>query len=481
MKYGAFHVAATGALWAIVMAALGCGSGPLTGGNGLGGGTNGGGNSGGAIGGNATTATLVNVGDFASVPEASAASVDRIVSFQLTIESVTLHSSSQDVQWLSSPRRLELSRLSSRFEPLLLGNVPQGDYSAVVIGVSDPLISYIDPGGVLHENVAGTLTSSSETLNVQLSIGATPTIFSLVPLADSVSFGANTIVVTPRFSLNWPASSVEIEDLVGSATNVGSNSFAVYGIGTANANGTFNFTTDSNTEFQGVIGVGGLATGAIVSVSARPKSDASLLATKVKLEHNDPSFGLVMEGTLLYLVPGRFQMLVRQFSGPGAPWPVVGRAVSLDANASTQFRIDRDNVDLENLDFTPSFGATNMALGQNVRAATNGSDIALSTPLIAKQLTLEKLSLDGIAGAPTAGSAPSQFTFTLELSAGSAFAHLTGHTSIPVVLQPSTKMFTFSLGDGCITCITGQPVRVRGLLFFSDGQYRLVAELLAEN
>ena len=109
-----------------------------------------------------------------------------------------------------------------------------------------------------------------------------------------------------------------------------------------------------------------------------------------------------------------------------------------------------------------------MALGQNVRTATTGSDMAISSPFIAEQLTLEKLSFDGLAGAPTAGSVPSQFTFTLELSADSAFAHLTGHTSVPVTLQPSTKMFTFSLGDGCITCITGQPVRVRGLLFFSD-------------
>jgi hypothetical protein len=74
-----------------------------------------------------------------------------------------------------------------------------------------------------------------------------------------------------------------------------------------------------------------------------------------------------------------------------------------------------------------------------------------------------------------------QFTFTLELSGDSAFAHMTGHNSVLVTLQPSTRMFIFSLGDGCISCITNQPVRVRGLLFFSKGQYQLVADQLAEN
>jgi Domain of unknown function (DUF5666) len=482
MKFKAFHVAVTGALGAIIMAGVGCAGGPVgsssvPGANGAGGVTVGGATSGSAQ----STAVLINIGDFASVPELNAPKVDRIVSFQLTIDSVTFRSSTGDVPWLSQPRRLELTRLSSRFEPLLVRHVPQGDYSPVVIGVSDPQISFIDSSGVLHENVAPTLASSSETLNIQLSIGSTPTLFSLVPLADSVSFADDAVTVTPRFGLGWPASSVQIDDLVGSVTSMGSNSFAVCGIGSAYANGTFTFTTDSNTQFQGVTGVGGLTTGFIVSVSGRPKSDGSLLATKVKVENNNPSLGLVIEGITLSMAPGRLQMLVRQFSGLGAPSPTVGGALTLDANAATQFRVDRDNVDLNNLNFTPTFDALNMVLGQNVRVSTSGSDIATSIPFIAEQLTLEPQSFDGIASASASGSVSGQFTFTLELSGDSAFAHMTGHNSVLVTLQPSSRMFIFSLGDGCISCITNQPVRVRGLLFFSKGQYQLVADQLAEN
>jgi hypothetical protein len=101
------------------------------------------------------------------------------------------------------------------------------------------------------------------------------------------------------------------------------------------------------------------------------------------------------------------------------------------------------------------------------------------TTITAGQLKLEEQSLDGIAGTVTAGSVAGQFSFPLSLTADSAIAKLTGHTSVLVTLQPSAEVFIFSLGDGCITCITGQPMRVRGLLFFSGGQYRLVARRMA--
>ena len=97
---------------------------------------------------------LVNLGAFATVP-------GQIVSFEITIESVALHSSQGDVSLLSTPRRVELSRLKA--EPLLLANVPQGKYSGVGIGLSNPEISFIDSSGVLHEDVAASLTSPSAT------------------------------------------------------------------------------------------------------------------------------------------------------------------------------------------------------------------------------------------------------------------------------------------------------------------------------
>jgi hypothetical protein len=119
-----------------------------------------------------------------------------------------------------------------------------------------------------------------------------------------------------------------------------------------------------------------------------------------------------------------------------------------------------------------------MAPGQNVRAeAESGSALTIT----AGQLKLEEQSLVGIAGALAAGSVPGQFSFPLIVSADSAFAKIAGRTSVLVTQQPSTWVDSGDPMGPCISCIPGKRVRVRGLLFFSGGQYRLVAEWVAVN
>src|SRR5262249_13550370 len=152
---------------------------------------------------------------------------DQIVSFKLTIDSVAVRSANGGVsQLLPNPRRFELSRLSLKQEPLLLGNVAPGNYSAIVIGVSNPEISFIDSSGVLHEDVAASLASPTATLNVSFSIGSAPAFFILRPLLpSSVSFGGGGIVtVTPRFDSFGPSEVQNgvgmVDDLVGRVTTV---------------------------------------------------------------------------------------------------------------------------------------------------------------------------------------------------------------------------------------------------------------------
>lgn len=407
------------------------------------------------------TAVLVNLGEFAEVP-------DQIVALELTIDSISLRSSSGEVsQLLPNPRRVELSRLKA--EPLLLHNVSQGNYSGVVIGVSDPKISYIDSSGVLHEDVAASLTSSSATNLSEFGFDSTPGGINL-NLFVSVSFGdGSAVTVTP--GLNFSTGGQPTRDLVGRVTTVGSSSL------TADiSNGTFTLATDGSTEFQGVTTLNELTAGMTVEVDAVLDSGGTFRATKVELE-NDKSNALVVEGLTLSTSLAQLQMLVREVHAPvNVSQPKVGKALTVDANASTQFRLEPDGVDLNNLGFTPAFDALTIAPGQNVRAAaTSGS----ATTITADQLKLEKQSLDGIAGPVTAGSVSGQYSFPLTLAPDSAFAQLTGHTSLLVTLQPSTQKFLYLGLEDCVTCIIGGNVRVRGLLFFSGGQYRLVAEWLA--
>jgi hypothetical protein len=426
-----------------------------------------GGDSTGSSGGNTTV--LVNLGDFAYFP-------DQIVSLQLTVESLKLHSSQGDVSLLSAPRRFELSRLKA--EPLLLGNVAQGNYSGVVIGVSNPEISYIDSNGQLHQGVAASLTSSTATNNSEFSIGSTPVQINLHLLLLGASFGGS-VTMTPGLNLKTGGSfwgtwgntwGYPIEDLVGRVTAVDGSSFTI-DVG----NGASTFATDSNTKFQGVTGLYGLAAGMTLDVDAMFGPDGIFRSTKVALENNNAGKAVV-EGLTLSLAPAQLQMMVREVHGPGGvTLPDTGKALTVGTSASTLFRLEPGNVDLNNLDFTPTFDALTISPGQNVRAAADGGS---ATTITANQLKLAKQSLDGTAGSVTTSSVSGQYSFSLSLSPNSAFAQLTGHTSVLVTLQPSTQM-ALSFGyEDCVTCIAGGTVRVRGLLFFSGGQYRLVADRL---
>ncbi len=407
---------------------------------------------------NGSTAVLVSLGEFVTVP-------DQIVSFEITIESVALRSSKGDVSLLSTPRRVELSRLKA--EPLLLGNVPQGNYSGVVIGLSNPEISFIDSVGVLHEDVVASLTSSTAINSSQFGFGSTPGGIN-INLFLTGSLGASAAVLSPK--LNFTTFGGPTNDQIGRVTTVGGSSLAI-DIGDR----TFTFATDASTEFQNFSTLTELAGGMTVKVDAVLDSGA-LRATKVKLE-NDALSARLVEGLTLSTSPAQLQMLVREVHGPAeGSLPGVGKMLTVAANASTQFRLEPDDLDLSNLNFTPSFDALTIVKGQNLRATTANES---ATTITADQLKLEKQSLSGTAGTVTAGSVSNQFTFLVDLAADSAFAQLTGHTSVLVTLQPSTQKFLYLGLEDCVTCITGGIVRVRGLLFFSGGQYRLVADWLA--
>lgn len=456
----------------------GCGGGsggilpPPSGNNG---GPGGGGNGGSAD----STAVLVSVGGFTAFRDDNAPSpiADQIVSFELTIESVALRSSKGDVSIFSTPRTFELSRLSSKAEPLLLGNVAQGNYTGIVIGVSNPRLSFIDSSGVLHENVAASLTSSTATDSREFTIDSIPRAINLVPLARVG--GSSVVTVTPllNFSTQGPFS---VKELLGRVTTVesapstGRPNFTI----DAGNNSTFTFGWDwwdFVTDFQGFDGE--LTAGMTVEVSAEGSEGTRYFyARKVKLEHDDAR-AVVVEGPALSLSLAQLQMLVRQAHGPGGvTLPAVGKALIINANAPTQFRLDSDSIDLNNLDFTPTFDALTIAPGQNVRAAAASGS---ATTVSADRLELQEQSFDGIAGAVTAGVVSDQFSVPLTLAADSAFAQLTGHNSVIVTLQPSTQKFLYLGLENCVTCIAGGAVRVRGLLFFSGGQYRLVAEWLS--
>ena len=461
---------------------VGCGAGGATLPSPAGGGSNGGsggaaGVAGGVAGGggnsSGSTAVLVNLGDFASLP-------DNIVSFELTIDAVSLRSANGDIALLGDPRRFEVSRLKA--EPLVLANLPQGKYSGIVIDVSNPEISFIDSGGVLHENIAASLTSSSVTNPSEFGFGATPGSINLNLFLEASFGGDGGITVKP--ALNFSTGGQPTKDLVGRILGTDGDHVDLDVIGLLPmydpswfyGAGAFSFATDSSTDLQNFHSLSYLTTGRTAEVDAVLGTDGTFHATKVRLENDDAS-KVVTEGIVLHQASPQLKMMVREVHGPGdVTLPEVGKSLTVNANAVSEFRFDPDGIDLNNLDFTPTFDALTIVPGQNVRAAAASGS---ATVIAADQLKLVKQSVDGTPGAVTANSVSGQYSFPLNLSPDSAFAMLTGHTTVYVTLQPSTQKYLYFGAEDCVSCIVGAPVRVRGLLFSTGGQYRLVAEWLA--
>ena len=97
--------------------------------------------------------------------------------------------------------------------------------------------------------------------------------------------------------------------------------------------------------------------------------------------------------------------------------------------------------------------------GQRIEA-----DAGTTSPLLATQVKLREQAL---VGTVAASPAPTSSGFTLNVSPTSAFATLSGVTSVPV---------TFANGATLkITPASGAAIRVRGLVFVNGTAYSMIA------
>ncbi len=92
--------------------------------------------------------------------------------------------------------------------------------------------------------------------------------------------------------------------------------------------------------------------------------------------------------------------------------------------------------------------------------------LCLGQRINASEIDLEQ---QGLSGAVSGYSGAAPTTFILTLPADSAFATLTGSTTMTVFQQAGTEL------RGMTTITNGSTVHVRGLLFFDAGTYKLVA------
>lgn len=423
---------------------------------------------------NATAATTqVKIGD---------APADSVIAFELTVTSVALtDASGKTTTVFTGSREVELAHLAGTVESMALANVPAGTYSKASIGFSGAEVTYIPTTGTTP--VEKTFTTSG-TVDVTpasaITIGTGSSVLSIdVNVAQSLTFDAsgNPTAVNPAFTISSvaiPASeadekdeeSGEVEDAVGTVSAAPANNAFTLTLQMSGQSATFNVTT--STQFSdGLTAFADIKQGMLLRVDATTGSNGSFNATKVELVE---ASGSEVEGfvTTTNNPLTQFTVIDADGAGSGMSAATIGTSITVNVTASTKFGANTDNIDMSGISFTFN-AATSLAKGQNVEveAATPVSAGATT----ADKVTLSKQALSGqVSAAATTGSTG---TFTLTLPADSAFAKVTGATTVTVHQQQGTQL------KGLTAVTNGTNVRVRGLLFFDGTNYQFVASRIS--
>ncbi len=424
----------------------------------------------------------VNIGD---------APTDRIVRFDLTINSVVLMGTGVNTTLLSTPTQVEFSHLSGTVAPLSLATVSNVAYNSVTIVVSSPHVTIINDLGepavaaalltqtVFSVPVSASFNNAASTLNIELNLAQSVSLNLPAPPAPpsaTVTPVFTAAVVTNAASNQTPQTG-GFQEVTGAVTSVVGGSFT---LSVEQTGQSLTFATDSNTTFSGVPGLSSLQAGNVVQVNGTTKSDGTLLATKVTLQVGGAA-GLEVEG-LATSVTGTpavtsVDVVASDVASSSAAQPSIGDVVTADISAvpANKFLL---NSAADLTDTTVTFDAGHVALGQILEL---DAAVAAANNITATQVQLRDGTLTGTIGPGAIQPllhGGFQFTLTLPSTGDSALTKLNqpplpAVNSVTVIKQPSTTML-----NG-VTVTPNLAVRVRGPLFFNgNGSYTLIAVVM---
>lgn len=418
--------------------------------------------------------------NFGSTPPPPLAALD------VTVNSIELlRADGQKVSLLSSPARFELTHAAGTVDPLLISNIPAGSYTGVAIAMSNGRAMMMDPSSrqVTQRNVSMMSNSATTMFGSPVTMGSSPMAMNCTFNGTSMSFDAmGNASMTPRFEVttmmmagmyDQRPEDGAMEDMPGFVTAINGSSFTM---STAHMTQTLTFSTDNATRFEGIGGMGAMRSGMMVEVDSVTRPDGTLMATKVEMRM-DMANGMMnnaMEARgVLTEVTGtpvsQLKVVMHRAMSPGSMMHDVSGELTVTLTAETKFKFDPDRVDLSGLPFTPRFEVATMARGQVLAIESDqgmGSMMGGST-VAARTIELEQQALTGtISGYTENGQ---QATFTLQLPPDSFLTALGGVTQVTVFKQPRTELRNIT------TLANGAAVRVRGLLFYDGGNYKLVA------
>jgi Domain of unknown function (DUF5666) len=416
---------------------------------------------------------------------------DWITTFGMNVNAIRLtNNNGGTVDVLPTQTPMEMLQLMGTVHPVSIVKVPQGTYTRATVEFSSVQMGYLDPA--THQYKQKTMAGPfAGTVNFDppLKLGSTSTSLNLdMNVGESVSINNDNVSVTPKFTATMAqlGSGQDpwhgwVRYMIGSVTSTSGSRFTTRSmLGLQNAT----FTTDSNTQFVGLGGVGMMGNGEVVAITGRTQADGSMLATRV--ESMWVPGGMMGGGIVADIVgnpPAQLELIANNGINGGMTMSAVSGEITVNVASSTPYSINSDGVDLTSLPFTPAFDSSNIAKGQRVDVISGGSIasggggggkrsgvMAGVTPvgtINASQVRLQEQGIHGVVSNYSENG--TQATFTLTLPSDSAFATLTGISTITVYKQSGTQLYNVSaIADGDQLC-------VRGLLFNDSGTYKLVA------
>jgi hypothetical protein len=161
--------------------------------------------------------------------------------------------------------------------------------------------------------------------------------------------------------------------------------------------------------------------------------------------------------------------------GSGMDETKIGASFTVDVT-NANYKVSKGNIDTSGIGGLPSppnfpFGATAIHPGQRVEVESINP---LTANTLAEKVKLQQQALKGVvSGLPGATSA-GPTTFTLTVASDSAFAMLSGKTTVTVFWQPGTNLHKLT------SVSNGDTVRVRGLVFFTGTAFSMIARRIEQ-
>ncbi|MBV8050814.1 MAG: DUF4382 domain-containing protein [Acidobacteriaceae bacterium] len=361
-----------------------------------------------------------------------------VVSFYITINSITVNNSSTTQTLLSTPTTVDFGRLMGLRSLLGFNQVAPGTYTSATFSLASPVIYSVDmtttPPSVSKIN--GTLTTS--TVTVAFPTGKPLTVASNGLAGLHMDFDLRQSLQTTGGQINGSVNPTidvqavsaseelgEITDFTGSvlSTSTSANTFTVQG--------PYGFQevidVNSSTQFSGGYTLGTLPMNAIVSAVGTVQADGSILASGVDVITTDKAF---ISGRILEVQPGP---IVTMFVGEELP--NLSPTIPID----TVYTVNLSGVSQYDICFFDNwltgqfFNANSLVVGQRIFVGGTFQSATFTPSLVSlrRQGVLGSIVLNSVqVNSGNLGSFQMQNDLLMSYAAGGPFTVDTGNLTI---------------------------------------------------